>query len=189
MFIIEFLNYNQGAVIACLTFVYVVATLVIVYFNKRSIDEMRATREEEIRPYVFAYLAFVPRENQRCTLVLKNYGKCGARITAFFIEPGLNLVHGETDCSFLANMILAPGQAIRLLAIDPDKKLHEEQFAVLISYQTLDKTKCYSENYTLIQQYVAESAYAETNQSGCEKWQNALINISGSLDTIKTNML
>lgn len=189
MDIVEFLNSNQGAVIACLTFVYVIATLVIVYFNKKSIDEMKATREEEIRPYVFAYLAFVPRERQRCTLVLKNYGKSGARITAFNISPGLNLVHGESDCSFLEKMILAPGQSIRLLAIDPDKNIHEKQFSVHISYESLDKAKNFMEDHALMQQYIAESGCADRNQSGCDKWENALINISNSLDTIKTNML
>ena len=186
---IEFLNNNQGAVMACLTFVYVVATVVIVYFNKRSIDEMRMAREEEARPYVFAYLAFVARERQRCTLVIKNYGKSGARITSFSVTPGLNLVHGESDCGFLNEMILAPDQSIRLLAIDPDKKLHEKEFKISISYQTLDKAKTFSENYVLVQQYVSESGYADTAQSGCKKWENALINISSSLDTIKTNML
>lgn len=174
---------------ACLTFIYVVATVVIVYFNKRSIDEMRTAREEEARPYVFAYLAFVARERQRCTLVVKNYGKSGARIISFRIIPGLSLVHGETDCGFLDEMILAPGQAIRLLAIDPDRKLHEREFNVSISYQTLDGAKTFSEDYVLIQQYVSESGYADTAQSGSEKWENALINISSSLDTIKTNML
>lgn len=186
---IEFLNTNQGAVTACLTFVYVIATIIIVYFNKRSIDEMKATREEEMRPYVFAYLAFVPRESKRSTLVVKNYGKCGARITAFKISPDLNLSPGKNDCSFLESTILAPGQSIRLLVIDSSFKLHEEKIQINVTYETLDGNTSYSESYLLIQQYVNQTGYVNTNMSGCEKWENALINISNSIDTIKTNML
>lgn len=47
---------------AILTFVYVVATVVIVVFTKGSIDEMKKARIEDNRPYIFAYFAFVPRE-------------------------------------------------------------------------------------------------------------------------------
>lgn len=60
---------------AALAFVYVVATIVIVYFNKKTIDEMKEEREAESRPYLFAHLAFIPGEIKRCQLVLKNYGK------------------------------------------------------------------------------------------------------------------
>ena len=49
---IHWLNNNQGFVMCLLTFVYVVATIVIVYYNKKSIKEMIKTREEDNRPYV-----------------------------------------------------------------------------------------------------------------------------------------
>ena len=80
MKLIETLNNNQGAVMVLLTSIYVVATIVIVMLNKRSIDEMKLSREEESRPYIFASLTFVPRETKQCYLVLTNYGKTGARI-------------------------------------------------------------------------------------------------------------
>ena len=37
---IHWLNNNQGFVMCLLTFVYVVTTIVIVYYNKKSIKEM-----------------------------------------------------------------------------------------------------------------------------------------------------
>lgn len=189
MNVAEFLNNNQGAVIASLTFVYVVATLIIVYFNKRSIDEMRITREEEMRPYIFAYLAFVPREGKCLTLVVKNYGKSGARIMSFSIEPEVKLISGKSDCAFMEGTILAPGQAIRLLIFDPNAEFDKEEFTVHITYQSINKTKIFSEDYILIQQYVSQSGYVDTNRSGCDKGENALINIANSLDTMKTSML
>ncbi len=187
--IINYLNTNQGAVIAALTFVYVIATLVIVYFNKRSIDEMRTAREEEMRPYIFAYLAFVPRESKSFTLVIRNYGKSGARITSFNVNPELSLIPGKSSCAFLEKTILAPGQSIRLLVWDPDVELDKETFCVQIAYESVDCKSSFSENYSLIQQYANQSGYVDTSRSGSSKSENALLNIASSLDTIKTNML
>lgn len=59
---IHWLNNNQWFVMCLLTFVYVVATIVIVYYNKKSIKEMIKIREEDNRPYVFANLEKDPRD-------------------------------------------------------------------------------------------------------------------------------
>ena len=72
-----------------LTFVYVVATIVIVYYNKKSIKEMIKTREEDNRPYVFANLEKYPRD-RFFTLKIKNYGKLSAKINKIEIEPKIN---------------------------------------------------------------------------------------------------
>lgn len=83
---IGWLNSNQGFVMSILTAVYVIATIVIVIYNRKSIKEMQRTREEESRPYVFAYLHKDPRD--MCFyLRVKNFGKTGARINSFDISP------------------------------------------------------------------------------------------------------
>lgn len=60
--IVNWLNSNQGFAMSILTLVYVVATIVIVIYNRKSIKELQKTREEESRPYIFAYLHRDPRD-------------------------------------------------------------------------------------------------------------------------------
>lgn len=53
---IKWMNINQGFAMIMLTFIYVISTIVIVYYNHKSIKEMEKTRESESRPYIFVYL-------------------------------------------------------------------------------------------------------------------------------------
>ena len=187
--VIEYLNLNQGAVMAALTLVYVIATIVIVYFNKMSIDEMRISRKEETRPYVFAYFAFIPRETKRCTLVVRNNGKSGAKIEQFSITPKVTLIKGASDCSFFENTIIAPGQSIRLMVLDLDSTMADAKYGVSISYTRVSGKESYEDNYSMLHQYFGESGYTDTSRSDASKAENALMDISRSLDTIKTNLL
>lgn len=187
--LVSFLNANQGAIMALLTFVYVIATIIIVVFNKKTIDEMKVAREEESRPYVFAYFAFVARETKTCTLVVKNYGKTGARIDKFSISPSVSLIKGFNDCSFFKDTILAPGQSIRLLIIDEKNSMIDQEYRISIAYSSLSGSNSYSEEYDVVQQYAGEAGYTDSSRSNVSKAENALINISHSLDIIKTSLL
>lgn len=69
---LEFLNANQGALLVVLTLVYVVATVVLVIANARTLREMRLTREEQQRPYVV--VSFEDRRGGLLCLVLTNLG-------------------------------------------------------------------------------------------------------------------
>ena len=76
---ITWMNQNQGFIMCVLTFVYVVATVIIVIMNRKSINEMKTARLEESRPYIIANLVKDPRD--RCFyLKIKNYGKTGELI-------------------------------------------------------------------------------------------------------------
>ncbi len=182
---ISFLNTNQGAVMATLTLIYVVATIVIVWFNKKAIDEMKLSREGEARPYLFCHLSFIARETKRGTLVLKNYGKTGATITSFLITPRIPLPKGESNCSFFKGTTIAPQQSITLLAYDEELQMQSTKYQVSITYQDVSTKVIYKENYDLTQQYISESTFFEKNGTRSSKAENALISISDSLDTIK----
>ena len=56
MCIINWLNENQGFAMSLLTLIYAIATVVIVSYNRKTIKEMRESRESETRPYIFVYL-------------------------------------------------------------------------------------------------------------------------------------
>lgn len=187
--VFSFLNSNQGAVMAILTFVYAVATIVITYFNKKSIDEMKASREADSRPYLFAYLAYIPCETKRCRLILRNYGKRGAIIKAFSISPSVDLPKGKSDCGFFSGTTIAPGQSIQILVLDKDLETKDTTYVVKTEYEDSMGGNRYSESYTLIQQYVNELTSVTTNRSGMTKPESAVIDIAHSLDTIKNHML
>ena len=53
---IDWLNDNQGAVMAALTAVYAIATIVIVRSSRSSVEEQRKLRAEQFRPFVIADL-------------------------------------------------------------------------------------------------------------------------------------
>lgn len=50
---VNWLNSNQGFFMSILTLVYVMATIIIVIYNRKSIQELQKTREEESRPYIY----------------------------------------------------------------------------------------------------------------------------------------
>lgn len=71
--IISWMNDNNGFIMGVLTLVYVVATWKILNANKKSVEEMVKTREEENRPYIIAYFDVNP--NNIVRFVVKNIGK------------------------------------------------------------------------------------------------------------------
>lgn len=50
MYIIEWLNTNQGMVMSVLTLVYVIATILILVANKRSVAEMKKHVKKKAGP-------------------------------------------------------------------------------------------------------------------------------------------
>lgn len=184
--LIDFLNANQGAVMAALTAVYVIATVVIVYYNKKSIDELRKTRESESRPYLFLYLAKIPRE-QHYYLVLRNYGKTGGKISNARVSPGLPFLKGAADASFLNNTVVAPEQSIHLLIYDAAKTIQETDYSVSLCYEDMAGKK-YREDYVLNLEYVYSTGFSDHNKSNYTASENALHNIASSLDSITMKM-
>ncbi len=70
--LISWLNYNSGFVSACLTFVYVVATIFILTKNHQLVLEMRRSREQQIKANIVA--SFETRRKGLMCFVLRNMG-------------------------------------------------------------------------------------------------------------------
>ena len=115
--------------------------------------------------------------------------KNGSTNKKFSISPGVNLVTNNNDCSFFESMVFAPQQSIKLLVTDENLVMKDTSYIVSIKYETLNKSKAYEDKYSLIQQYTKYSGYTETRRHNTSKSESALIDISHSLDTIKTTLL
>lgn len=185
---IEWLNQNQGFVMSVLTAVYVLATIVIVVYNRKSIKEMQESRKAESRPYVFAYLHKDPRD--LCFyLRIKNYGKTGALIENIEISPKLKFV-GETETKdFLKNVVLAPDQLLQFIVLEQKEETMKCNYNVGLRYKSTQTDKeQFEESYTLIVQYAHQMGYTDNKTSNISPEANALKNIAGYLDSIRSKL-
>ena len=182
---IHWLNNNQGFVMCLLTFVYVVATIVIVYYNKKSIKEMIKTREEDNRPYVFANLEKDPRD-RFFTLKIKNYGKLSAKINKIEIEPTIDFIHGN-ESKFLSGTIIAPGQVLPYIIFTDSKELSKCSYNISVDYESLN-SKRYYEVYVIALEYLKEMAYCDHDKSNFTQTDNQLYNISVNLEKINNKL-
>lgn len=85
MGIIEYLDQHNGFIMAILTFVYVVFTILIFRANSKSVKEMKVTREDENRPYIVTYIKSQPKGTVE--LFIENIGKTVARNIEISITP------------------------------------------------------------------------------------------------------
>jgi len=186
---IEWLNQNQGFIMSLLTLVYVIATLIIVVYNRKVIDEMKQNREEDSRPYIFVYMHKNPRDNT-FSLVVKNYGKSGARIEKINIEPKLKFVAKPMEDDFMKNVVLAPNQMVHFMLGERAVETYKKDYIAQVSYKsvTLENKKHYDERYEMITEYASSMGYAHY-ESSKDKSENALIRIAAELDSIKNNLL
>lgn len=182
---IIWLNTNQGFVMCLLTFVYVVATIVIMYYNKKSINEMAKSREEDSRPYVFANLERDPRD--RCfTFKVKNHGKSSAKITNIQINPSIEFIH-EKNANFLSGVIISPGQVIPFLIPKESNKIADCLHKITIDYESLNGKK-YHEEYIIALEYSNQMGYSDSNRSNLSETDNQLYNISANLEKINNKL-
>lgn len=186
--LVQWMNANQGFVMCVLTFVYVVATFIIVIMNKKSISEMEKTRKEESRPYIIANLVKDPRD--RCFyLRIKNYGRSGAVINNFSVMPELNLVKDDGKSLSLERCLLPPSQSLQFIILEEWKVTCEKEYTVTISYTTTGASPdIFEESYTLITQYAHQMGYTNTKKSNLSDCDNALANIADSLDSIRNKI-
>jgi len=186
--IIKWLNVNQGFVMSILTCVYVLATIVIVIYNRKSIKEMQKGREEESRPYIFANLQKDPRD--LCFyLRIKNYGKTGGKINDINISPSLKFADDDKIDVFLKNTILAPGQSIQFIILEQSEETSKNHYDVTIKYSsTYNSKKSYFEEYKLIIQYAHQMGYSDNKKSNISDEANAMYNIANYLDAIRNKL-
>jgi hypothetical protein len=185
---ISWLNSNQGFVMCLLTLVYCVATIIIVLYNRKTIEEMKKSREAESRPYVFAYLDKDPRDV--CFYFrIKNYGKTGAKLDKVSIVPELKLWEEPISEYFLKDVILAPTQMLEFMLVEEKDETLKKNYSVSLQYSPVDdRTKQYSDEYTLTVQYAPQMGYTEHEQNALTNEENALKNISNHLDSIRRKL-
>ena len=185
---VNWLNSNQGFVMSVLTFVYVLATIVIVIYNRKSIKEFQKTREEESRPYIFAHLHKDPRDI--CFYFrIKNYGKTGGKIESIEISPKLKFVGDKDIGEFLNNVILAPNQILQFILPERNEETAKKTYDVNIKYHQInDSKKSYEEKYSLLTQYSSQMGYTDSNSSNLSSDENSLKNIANYLDCIRNKM-
>lgn len=154
--IVSWLNSNDGAVMAILTFVYAVTTCFILKANHSAVKESRLAREAENRPYVIAYLQH--KTNGIMNFVLKNTGKTAAEEVKLAFNEDIDFPEGlplsSTDVVKNGVKTMPPGYEIKhLLGIGPtlskDKEGKYPTYKVTISYYEIINKKKYSETYTL----------------------------------------
>lgn len=185
---INWLNTNQGFVMSLLTLIYVIATLIIVHYNRKTIREMKNSREAESRPYVFIYLDKDPRD--MCFFVrIRNYGKSGAKINHVSITPNLKLYDNGLPENFLENVILAPSQTLEFIVLEEKEETMENDYSVSIQYSSIAESKRqYSEEYMLTIQYAHQMGYTDNSHSNLSDEANALRNISNQLDSMRRKL-
>jgi|GEM_PF-2068712 len=116
MAFLNLLQQYNGAVMAFLTFVYVVATVILVWATYRSVAEIRKTRVEQSQPYVLP--CFEDRADGLLMLVVKNYGMSAAydirvELPAALVEATGGVFSKEARESLSqGGLVLAPQQSV-----------------------------------------------------------------------------
>jgi|LSQX01.1.fsa_nt_gb hypothetical protein len=110
---IGWLNDNQGAVMAILTLVYVVATIILVCLQRRTLTEIRIDRELREKPDVQLTVRITPAG--LIMFALKNYGGSPAKdISVDFSESFVSALPPEVQERLekigTARLYLVPGQ-------------------------------------------------------------------------------
>ncbi len=110
---ISWLNDNQGAVMAILTLVYVVATIVLAGLQRRTLTEIRIDRELREKPDVQLTVRITPEG--LIMFALKNYGGSPAKdisvdFSRSFVSALPPEVQERLDKLGTARLYLVPGQ-------------------------------------------------------------------------------
>lgn len=113
---IQWLNDNQGFVLGLLTFVYVVATIILVVVTRRNVNLLADIEKSRARPYV---VFDVIVEHLVTYTVLKNYGVSPARNVRITVTPELAVPRAakERKCPTCQHGVamLAPNREIKSL--------------------------------------------------------------------------
>ena len=180
MSVIDWLNANQGFAMLLLTLVYVIATIIIVLYNRKSIIEMQESREAESRPYILASHDNGYPGGLGVYLQIRNYGKRGAKLDKMTIFPNPGFYNEASSESFLKNVILAPSQTLmrsKVTDISISEVLKND-YTVKLQYTSLGPNeKRYEDEYTLTLPFIHGTNYTDTNIS----MSNHLNGIKGKL--------
>ena len=185
MNIIQWLNDNQGFVMSLLTLIYVLTTVVIVLYNRKTIKEMQESREAESRPYIFIYLDLDPRETN-FRLRVKNYGKSGGKIEMVSFDPNPIFLSDVKPENIMKDVVFAPLQSVDIMLKERKTETIKCEYRVKLHYSSVSENKkVYKEEYVLVMQYAGQMGYSEHKKSKLSDEANALTNIASHLDYIK----
>ena len=210
-FAIEWLNENNGFIMAILTLVYVVATIFICIFNYKSAKATKEQTNEAYKQFIENTRAhIVPKikelEGEILCLVFENIGKEIAtevkidvnekwleklEKTKTFPEVADNLRKIKDKEIFLTvNQTMYYGLCVPGNGHDDFKKLGEENLVINIKYKTLDRF--YEEEYNIpLNAYnymVNQSDYARLTKKQIQEEKNInkeLKNINNSIKNLK----
>lgn len=175
--LVQWCNQNQGFVSAVLTFIYVVSTIGLVLFARRSnalaqknIETLTRLEEERLRPYVLLEIFF---EMPWVCIKASNQGQTVAHDLSFEITPPLKVVLGgensipkdktEKTIGFVQHGVktLAPSQVISSL-VGTLARVKEGCPALLfdarITYADA-RGKKYSDHCVLDLRYMSDAVY------------------------------
>lgn len=182
--VIEWLNINQGFVMVLLTQVYVLATIIIVFFNSLSIRELKITREAETRPYVLGQFASFSDYINQLDFQLRNSGKTAAKIEEILITPALPISEHAGNIQCVKGLIIAPNQTFNIQLIGEVSSLLENTYSVHIKYQGLGMKKKYTEDYSIPLKAYSLLGHTYVTQPFTSGDSNALRNIASVLSSM-----
>lgn len=176
---ISWLNSNQGFVMAILTAIYVLATIILVRQNKKTLQEIKTSRELEQRPYIYAEIVNTSEFVHTYSLQVRNRGKSPAILKLITIAPSIKFSE-KLGIESLQNMVFLPGQCLSLIIKNNNKEFHENKYHFSLEYQSL-AGESFIESYT-----IPLDAYLLTGTpylmiDGKDSTESALKNIAGIL--------
>ena len=185
---LEWFNSNEGFIMSILTFVYVVATIIIVIMNLLSIKEMKKSRMDDNRPYLMANIVKDPRDKV-FYIRIKNYGKTGAIIDSFEVNPDLNLLKENNQKVDIKGCLFPPEYVVQFIVLEQWEKTCQNNYTVKLSYRSAErKPRLFSDEYKLVTQYAHLQGYTDSKKSNLNDVENAIVNISNCLDSIRNKL-
>lgn len=185
---IEWLNDNQGFVMSLLTLIYVIATVIIVWYNRKSIKSMEEAKEAETRPYIVCYFSYQENTKDKY-FVVKNFGKSPATINSIVINPEFKIFE-QNASEILNNLTLAPLQQYHFLISEQFVKdfinKYSNKFEIHIEYSKSTK-KTYNEYFNLNIDYMNNVLSTKCSKSDLNDKDNAICNMEKQIKALVLN--
>ncbi len=168
--IIEWINGNNGFIIAILTLVYVIATILICIFNYKSAIATKKQTEESRRQYMDSNRpniipCFTMVEGQLFCLTFRNIGnECAKRLRIKINEEWLQCfdkaleqkkLPGDMRRSLKNEFFIVPNDEIKFVLMIPGdgttmhKELGKEKIKINLKYSRNDLTEEFNEDFEL----------------------------------------
>lgn len=182
------MNDNQGFIMALLTLVYVLATIVIMVYNHKAIKEARISRESETRPYIFGQFLIVSDYDRHIDFQLRNAGRSGAVIKKFSIDPPLKVNETSDGIDSINNLFIGPNQVFTIMLDDVVENVLDKNYSIHLVYQSVSSRKIYSETYNVPMNTFKLHGFSKLTNINNTPIENELMNISSILSSMNKRM-